>query len=207
MNFRLPYPHLFSSVPDFLMGLAFLATWIEPFALGIDMPAYLFQVMLLEFIIIHSAGFMGGVIYSNSPKRRKLQLLLGLGLFYFVFVSGFALGFRSWWPVIAFGLLLFNRMMSAVTGQAEEGKEKELVMSMWGVNVACYLVAVFAAILIPLPEFGISPDHFGGLDISGEFADEPHRLMAWGFLYFTMVGVFEWKLHKKMRIPKYGTTA
>ena len=160
MNFRLPYPNVFSSTPDFLMGLAFLATWIDPTSLGDDMVSYLFQVMLLEFIIIHSAGFMSGVIYGNSPRAQKIKLMIGLGLFYSLFVVGFAVGFNSWWPIIAFWGLLFNRMMSVLTGQAEEGKENEFVKNMWGLNVFCYLVSVFVVILLPLPALRVSPNDF-----------------------------------------------
>lgn len=191
MNFRLPYPHLISSVPDFLMGLAFLVTWIEPTAIGEDMVPYLFQVMMVEFIIIHSAGFMGAVIYGKDPRAKKVKVLLGLSLFYLVFILGFSFGFRSWWPVIAFGGLMFNRMMSVFTGQAEAGKEDEFIKNMWAVNVFCYIVSIFTAILLPLPELGVTPDQLSHLNMSGDFIDEPHKMMAWGFMYFTAVGFFE----------------
>ncbi|MFA6470079.1 MAG: hypothetical protein WCW35_14385 [Bacteroidota bacterium] len=135
MNFRLPYPHIFSSIPDLVLGLAFLATWINPKALGDDMVSSLFQVMLLEFIIIHSAGFAGGVKFGNSPIRRRISLLFGLGLFYSLFVIGFAVGFQSWWPIITFWGLMLNRMLSVLTGQAEQGMEQEFVKNMWGVNI------------------------------------------------------------------------
>lgn len=193
MNLRLPYPNVISSVPDFLMGLAFLVTWIEPTAIGDDMVSYLFQVMLVEFIIIHSAGFMGAIIYNDEPKAKKIKFLLGLSLFYLVFILGFSLGFRSWWPLIAFGGLMFNRLMSVLTGQAEEGKENEFVKNMWGINVFCYLVSVFTAILLPLPELGVTSENLSHLNMSGDFVDEPHKMMAWGFLYFTFVGYFEMK--------------
>jgi hypothetical protein len=89
MNLRLPYPNIISSVPDFLMGLAFLVTWIEPTAIGEDMVPYLFQVMMVEFIIIHSAGFMGTVIYGNEPRAKKVKVPCSdFILFYFLFILG-----------------------------------------------------------------------------------------------------------------------
>ena len=191
MNLRLPYPNIISSVPDFLLGIAFLVTWIEPAAIGEDMVPYLFQVMMVEFIIIHSAGFMGTVIYGNEPRAKKVKVLLGLSLFYFIFILGLSFGFRSWWPVIAFGGLMFNRMISVFTGQAEQGKEDEFIKNMWAINVFCYLVSIFTAILLPLPELGVSPDQLSHLNMSGDFIDEPHKMMAWGFLYFTAIGYFE----------------
>lgn len=193
MNFRLPYPNVFSSVPDFIVALTFLVTWIEPSTLGEGMIVSLFQVMLLEFIIIHSAGFMGHVIYGTAPRSKKILHLSGLGLFYFVFVAGFALGFRSWWPVIAFGGLLLNRMLSVLTGQFEQGKERESAMQQWGINVACYLVSLFAVILLPVPEWGVPSDALAHLDMSGDFVEQPHTMIAWGTVYYFMVGWFEWK--------------
>ncbi len=193
MNFRLPYPNVFSSVPDLVLGLAFLATWIDPASLGDDMVSSLSQVMLLEFIIIHSSGFMGAVIYGNEPRGKKILYLAGLGFLYMLFVFGFAFGFRSWWPVIAFSGLMFNRMLGVLTGQAVQGTESEYVKQMWGVNVAFYLVSVFIAILVPFPELGVSAADLAHLNMSGDFIDHPEKMMVWGFLYFTAVGYFELK--------------
>jgi hypothetical protein len=201
MNFRLPYSNVLSSIPDFLMGLAFLATWIDPTSLGDDMVSYMFQVMLLEFIIIHSAGFMSGVIYGNSPRAQKIKIIIGLGLFYTLFVAGFAVGFNSWWPVIAFWGLMFNRMMSVLTGQTETGKENEFVKNLWGLNVFCYLVSIFVVIFLPLPALGVSSSDLSHLNMSGDFVDQPEKMMAWGFLYFSMVGWFELKTPRWVQQP------
>ncbi|MFA5834553.1 MAG: hypothetical protein WDA22_13830 [Bacteroidota bacterium] len=196
MNFHLPYSNVFSAAPDFVMGLAFLATWIDPASIGEDMVSSLSQIMILEFIIIHSAGFMTSIIYGNAPKGKKIKILFGLGLFYSVFVLGFSFGFRSWWPLIAFGGLMFNRMLSVLTGQAEQGKENEFIMNMWGVNVACYLVSLFAVLLIPLPTFGVSSNALSHLNMGGDFIDQPHKMIAWGFLYFSLIGLYELKMRR-----------
>lgn len=196
MNLRLPYPNIISSVPDFLLGLSFLVTWIDPKALGDDMVSYLFQVMLLEFIIIHSAGFMSGVIYGNATLGQKIKMMIGLGSFYFIFIIGFALGFHSWWPVIAFGGLMMNRMMSVLTGQAEAGTEIAFAKNMWGLNVFYYLLSIFVVIFLPLPALGITPDVLSDLNMSGDFVDEPEKMMAWGFLYFSLIGWSELKIPK-----------
>ncbi|MEW5800319.1 MAG: hypothetical protein AB1728_15070 [Bacteroidota bacterium] len=191
MPVRIPYAHVISGVPDIVLAFAFLATWIDPFALGENMVPYLFQVMLLEFIIIHSSGFMSGIMFSGTEKKKKIMMLSGLGGFYMLFAGGFALGFKSWWPVITFGGLLLNRMLSVLLGQSPEGEEKMFAMKMWGANVVFYLLSVFAVIILPLPVLGVSSDHLSHLDMSGEFVDQPHLMMAWGFLYFLAAGLFE----------------
>lgn len=205
MPVRFPYPNIVSGLPDLLLAAAFLATWIDPYALGDDMVPFLFQVMLLEFIIIHSAGFMSGVMFSGLNKQRRLIALLLLGGFYMLFVAGFAVGFKSWWPVITFSGLLFNRMLSVMLGQSPDGNEKQFAMAMWAVSVVFYLLSVFAAILAPLPMLGVSSEQLRHLDMSGEFVDEPHRLMAWGFLYFTLTGVFELFFMKKKISQSHNT--
>lgn len=198
MFYRLPFSHIISGLPDIILGLTFLVTWIDPTALGDDMVPFLFQVMLLEFIIIHSSGFMGALMFSKIDRKKKFISFLLLGGFYMLFAGSFAWGFQSWWPVIAFGGLLFNRMLSILTGQSPDGNEQFFAMKMWGVSVAFYLLTVFFAILIPLPALGISSDLLSHLDISGEFVDEPHLMIAWGFLYFTLTGLYEFSLFREI---------
>ena len=76
MNFRLPFPTLFSSVPDFVMGLAFLATWIDPYSLGDGMISFALMVMLLEFIIIHSSAFIGSIMFGDADKKKKVIAMI-----------------------------------------------------------------------------------------------------------------------------------
>jgi hypothetical protein len=193
MNFRLPFPNLFSSIPDFVMGLAFLATWIDPYSLGNDMISFALMVMLLEFIIIHSSAFIGSIMFGDGAKKKKVIAMIGFSAFYMIFVLTFSLGFGDWWPVIAFTGLMLNRLLSVIVGDIPEGEERERVRGMWAINVVCYLVGVFATTLLPVPEFGITPDVVSAAGLTGEgiWIDEPYRVVAFGFFYFTAVGVFE----------------
>lgn len=183
------------------MGLAFLVTWIDPFSLGNNMPQYLLLVMLMEFIIIHSAGFMGVVIYGSGERKKRILLVIGLGLFYSLFVAGFALSFGEWWPLWAFWLLIVNRLMSGMFEGDNNEEKKKVVMGMWVINVVCYLVGVFATTLLPVPELGITPHVISAMNLSGEgvWIEEPYRVLAFGWLYFTVVGLFEFMMPKWMK--------
>lgn len=198
MNFRLPYPHVISALPDFVMGLVFLVTWIEPFALGDTLPQYLMLVMLLEFVIIHSAGFMGVAMFSGAAPGRRVLFTIGLGLFYSLFVLGFCLAFGEWWPLWTFWLLILNRLMSGIAGGSENTEKKKLVFGIWGASVVCYLFGIFATTLMPLPEFGITPSVITSLHLSGGgvWIEEPYRVLAFGWVYFTSVGFFELAISK-----------
>jgi hypothetical protein len=195
-EFRIPYPNYVSALPDLVMALMFLATWIEPTALGRNMIQYLVLVMLMEFIIIHSSAFFGAALLSTLPKLKKTLAVLGLGAFYTLFVAGFSLAEGEWWPIVAFWGLVFNRLMSVLLGRSIEGKEKVSMMAMWVIGTVCYLGGVFLTILLPVPELGITPEFAAALPMHGGglWFDEPHRLVAFGFIYFTAIGLIEIKL-------------
>jgi hypothetical protein len=204
MTFKLPFPQFISSVPDFLMGAAFLATWIDPYALGDGMLPYLLLVMLLEFIIIHSSAFIGNIMYGDLSKQKKITMMLGFFGFYTLFVLAFSLGFGEWWPIVAFTGLMLNRMLSVLVGNLPEGEERERVKSMWAVNVLCYIVGVFATILLPIPAMGITPEVISQAGLTGEgiWVEEPYRLAAFGFLYFTAVGYIELTIERRLHVQK-----
>lgn len=207
MTLKLPFPNIFSSVPDFLMGAAFLATWIDPYALGDGMLPYLMLVMLLEFIIIHSSAFIGNIMYGDLSKQKKITMMLGFFGFYTLFVLAFSLGFGEWWPIVAFTGLMLNRMLSVLVGNLPEGAERERVRSMWAVNVFCYIVGVFATILLPIPALGITPEAIAQAGLTGEgiWIEEPYRLAAFGFLYFSAVGSIELTIERSNKGKKPST--
>ena len=91
--------HLFSALPSFALSVLFLVTWIAPAAFGDKMISYLMLVMLMEFINVHAAGFMGNAIISDADRTRKATMIIGLGLFYTLFVGAFAFAFKQWWPL------------------------------------------------------------------------------------------------------------
>ena len=68
--------HLFSALPSFFLSGMFLITWIAPDALGGKMISYLMLVMLLEFINVHAAGFMGNTIISDVNRGKKATTII-----------------------------------------------------------------------------------------------------------------------------------
>ena len=107
--------------------------------------------MLLEFIVVHSGGFAGVVMFGDLAPRSKVTALAGLGLFYTLFVGAFALAFHTWWPLASFWGLMANRMMSGLIGQAAPGEEKALAQRGWAAGAVFYLLFAFATTLPPIP--------------------------------------------------------
>ncbi len=188
-----------AAVPDFALAAGFLITWIAPATFGQRAVAYLMLVMLLEFIIVHASGFMGSVILNEPLSRRtRFKALLGLGAFYGLFAAAFSAAFRAWWPLWTIFLLTLNRLLAVLTGELPEGRERAYVRRSWAVAALLYLVFVLVTTLLPVPRFGITAEvvRAQGLPGSGLWIDAPHRVLAFGFLYFLATGLSELVSHR-----------
>ena len=150
-------------------------------------------LMLLEFINVHAAAFMGNTITSESSRGMKAITITGLGVFYTLFVGAFALAFEQWWPMWAFWGLVVNRLLGVLLGKAPTGQEKSMVRTSWAIGMFCYVMLVFATVMLPVPSFGVTSEVIArqGFTASGLWIDEPYRMMAFGFLYFAAIGLTE----------------
>jgi hypothetical protein len=190
-----------AALPDFALAAVCLGTWIAPAWLGPQRIGGLMLLMLVEFVVIHSAAFMGMVLWSDAPTRTRIVRVLGLGGFYSMFVAAFALGFHTWWPLAGFWILVLNRLLGALVGQAPSGAEREFVRRGWGAGAALYLLAVAVTTIAPVPRLGISAEVVRAADLpgSGLWIDEPYRVIAAAFLYFALLGWSELYSHRTFR--------
>jgi hypothetical protein len=184
---------LIQAVPDLGISAVFLITWLRPDTFGPQFVRRLVLVMLLEFIVIHSAGFMGAATISAVSRLRRILVILGFGLFYSLFTGAFSLAFHTTWPFLSFWVLIANRMLGVVVSPAGDLKEANVVMLGWGLTVLAYLGCCFLTVLVPMPRFGITAEvvqrqAFTG---GGLWIDQPHTAIAFGFFYFLVVGLGE----------------
>jgi len=151
------FQRLAHALPDAITASIFLYAWMAPLRWRETLVAELMLVMLVEFILIHSAPFMGSIVLaSDEGLKKRLVAFAGFTVFYSLFIGGFALGFKSWWPVIAFIWLIAAKLVSIVTDRRHTERQKQRMRGYWGVSALFYLLAVFATLFIPLPEFGIT---------------------------------------------------
>ena len=120
--------------------------------------------------------------------------MAGFALFYLIFVSAWAWSIREYWPFLAFGWLLVGKL--AVVFERRGDVEREHVArSAWAVSGIAYLPGAFVSVLIPLPRFGLDATVVAKVDLAGAglWIDEPHRVMAFGFLYFGVLALTKWR--------------
>jgi hypothetical protein len=153
--------------------------------------------MLMEFIVIHSSAFMGTAAWGGFGNRMpRIVAILGLGLFYSLFVGSFALVFKTWAPLLGFWGLTLNRLLGSVVLPID-GEDSQMMKS-WASCTFFYLVAVFATTFLPVPALGVTPDVIAAADVPGDsglWVTRPYTVLAAGFLYYTACGLSELTSH------------
>ncbi len=191
-----------SSLPDFVTATIFFITWIAPDTLGGNAVRDLMLVILLEFLVVHSSGFFGGVVFADEVPRLKRTLsILGLGTFYLLFAVGFSFAFSVWWPALVMLWLLLGKISAIWFAPVTHEQERTRQMTFWGISALFYVIGIFATTLLPMPEFGVTGSG-STYDIPGEglWVDYPHKVIGFGTLYFVTLGYFKLSYREKQII-------
>ena len=182
-----------SAVPDFALAGFFAITWFMPTAFGTRTFGRCEEIMLMEFIIVHSSAFLGFAM--TAPKRRSTRVfsVIGLGLLYSLFVGSFALAFHNVWLLASFWGLLINRTLSIIFGPTPREGDLDFIVVGWATAVVCYLGFIFLTAFANLPRFGVTAAAVAAQSIPGGgiWADEPVRVVAFGLFYYAAIGVTE----------------
>ncbi len=180
-----------AALPDGITAAGFALVWLFPFALDELSVRTALLVMVLEFFLIHATGFFTAI--GGAPRIRRawrMLALAGLTLFYLAMVGAFAMSFGEWWPVLAFLWLAVGKAAWAWGTRPGDGDDA-MVMPMvaWAGSVVAYLFGAFLTILVPVPRLGMTGQvqpRFG-LEGGGLWIEEPHRVVAFGLVYFGLL--------------------
>jgi len=177
---------MLAALPDLGLAGLFLLTWISPYAIKETMVADLVLVMLLEFFVVHSAGFMGITLYRAKTRIRRTLETVGLGLFYSLMVGAFAWGEGVLWPLWAFWGLVGNRLAGMLLEPPGSDEGVGAAAGAWVIGTIAYLFAVFATIALPLPRLGITDAVIAaqGFSAGGLWPEQPWVPLAAGVLHF-----------------------
>lgn len=188
-----PAAGVFAAGPDLLLSAVFVYTWFSPMAFDPQMVRRLTAVVLLEFVVMHSAPLSGMIALSGAARSRKAMALVGLGAFYLMFAGGFALAFGSLWPVVSFVSLMLNRLLGVLVHAVPQGAYARYLGSVWVIGAVTYILGVALTAVLPVPPLGVTPEVVAAqqYNMRGLWIDQPHRALAFGAFYFAIVGVWE----------------
>jgi hypothetical protein len=188
---------LLGASPDAITAAACFVVWISPLAFGTGAVKTVVLMMLMEFLLVHGAGFFTSVAFMDEmSKSRRLLAMGALLLFYALFVGVFAWTFHAWWPVWVFLWLAIAKATWVFTARRDRAGEMDRQMAAWAFSVAAYLGAVFAGLMLPVPHLGIRPELVPSLGLpgSGEWVERPHVAVAsMVFYYLALAGFKYWR--------------
>jgi len=183
---------VFSAGPLFWLVVTLVRAWSDPMAVDGGLWVRMgVGLMLMEFIVLHSGGFMGALAVGDVAPRRKLALFLGLAAFYGLFAWAFAAALGTWTVLKIYGLLMAGRYLTVMAAD-KVGKTLLLVRS--AVGVGAYLGTVFLTLFVPVPRAVITYDVLDQVYPgrgSGVWEQQPQIAIAAAVLYFAIMGVFE----------------
>ena len=190
--------YLLSGISDLVLAGLFIVTWVDPLRFSDTLVKSLMLVMLMEFFAIHSGAFLGAVLLSPLGRIKKLAALTGLGAFYSLFIGSFGWRFGTLWPLGIFWLLIVNRMIEVLAGEAPDGMERTIMKRGWAAGVLFYLLSVMLTTVLPVPQLGISGSVVTLQDLTGSglWIDQPWTVIAAGSLYFTLIGLSAMTRHR-----------
>ena len=175
----------------------FWLAWSQPLRWGPHLVKDMEMVLLLEFFVVHSSGFL-------AVFGRVRPIAAGLCLFYLLFVGIICFATGSPWILGAFAWLLFSKLHLKLPGTAAASQAAALREQLfdWPFSVVAYLGSLVAGIAIwDAPRLGITDEVFAaaGLKGAGLFEDQPWKAMAAGVIYFSATGLWRMRLWRWRR--------
>ena len=183
---------LLAALPDAITAAVFLIAWVTPARFGPSSVKDLTLVMAMEFIVIHSSIFYAVIAGVDIARGRRIAWLAGLSCIYLVFVFGFAIGYKSTWPIFAFAWLFASRFAHVWLSPVSSEVEAKRMVNLWAVSVVAYLFGAFTVNLVTIPKLGMTSAFESSMMESGGTgwnSGGAHTTLAFGLMYFCILAL------------------
>lgn len=195
---------LLGALPDAMTAGFFVVLWVAPRLLWPQALRTGLLMMLVEFILVHAAGMLGGMVLAKEGERGKQwKTILAFGAIYLVFIAAWSWQFQAWWPLLALGWLLAGKLSLVLQSLPTADKQHQL-QSTWAIGVLAYLVGVGLTTFLPIPRLGLTRTVVAAADLpasGGHWLSHPQSVVAFGAFYF---GVLALVKVLGFRLPRTG---
>ena len=188
------------ALPDALTAGFFIVLWVAPQWLWPQALRTGLLMMLVEFILVHAAGMLGGMVLARQGDAgQRWKPIVGFGALYLVFIAAWSWQFQAWWPFLALGWLLAGKL-SLVLQPLPDADRRHRLQSDWAIGVMAYLAGVFITTFLPLPRLGLTRTVVAAADLpggGGHWLSHPQSVVAFGAFYFgvlALVKAMDWRL-------------
>jgi Kef-type K+ transport system membrane component KefB len=146
-------------------------------------------LLLMEFLILHSAGMTCGIMAEKKTRGEKYKMLAGLFIMYCVMGIGFAASTDSPSLLVMLIAIMVGRFVTVITGEQDQGLHKRTAY-----GVMLYLACAAGTVFIAVPEMGITREVLAEVYPSrggGVWERYPQRPIVAGAVYFGVMGILE----------------
>jgi len=189
------------------LAYALIGVWLEPmnwdnghwvrFGVGL---------LLLEFLLLHSAAMFAAVAQSDKPPQAKRRHMLLMSGMYLLMCLGFSLAMDSFTLLAILGTVTVSRVVTTLVGEQQTGMPKRAAY-----GTVVYLLCVGLTVVTEFPQMGITkevldavyPTRGGGL-----WERYPQNAIVGGALYFGIMGlleIFVWSRSPEDTVPFQST--
>jgi Kef-type K+ transport system membrane component KefB len=179
-----------AGLPCLYLSYALMAVWIDPMSWdsGRWVP-YGVGLLLMEFLILHSAGMTCGIMAEKKTRKEKYKILAGLFLIYCVMGLGFAAATDSPSLLGMLIAIMVGRFVTVINPEQVRGLQKRTAY-----GVMLYMACTTGTVFIAVPEMGITPEVLAEVYPSrggGVWERYPQRPIVAGAVYFGVMGILE----------------
>jgi len=150
--------------------------------------------MLTEFLVITASVFMTLFAASDASTIRKIVWICIFGGVYIIFGACWSLIIKTIAPVASMIVLLASRFTFVLFSGKLSQRETKHQMMVLHIRCAAY-VFLACVIIMPLnlPRFGMTAELITNLHLPhrGLWISEPHRVAAFGVVYFLILAIVE----------------
>lgn len=187
-------PKLIAAAPSALMAAAFLWVWLQPFAFGPQSVRDLLLVLAVEWLLVLATlALIWLQPASGTPPRALRRLLIAHVLSQLVAVLIVAWLLQAPWVLLALLMMAERQVRVWRTPPGSDARERHAIEA--GVAFGLFLIAVFVALMLPLPQLGL-PDSLW-IEIEqlglGVWVEEVQPALGLGLLYFAGTAVWRWQ--------------
>ncbi|WP_374602565.1 hypothetical protein [Arenimonas sp.] len=204
------FVRLLGALPDVATACFFAVLWLAPQMLWPQALRTGLLMMLVEFILVHAAGMLGGIVLArDAGTARRWKPVLGVGVLYLVFIAAWAWQFQAWWPLLALAWLLAGKVALVIRPMPDADRRHQLA-SDWAIGVMAYLAGAAITTLLPIPRLGLTRDVVGAAELpgtSGLWVTHPQSVVAFSVFYFSVLALVKllgWRLPAS-QLPAAGS--
>ncbi len=187
---------LAGTIPEFFMAYIYIVTWFIPFGLGDFMVRDLSLLITIEIatlallFMIYILGSLNGNDAADGAEFARMFFIIVSAGWWLLMTACYLAGYSKTWLLLLIWILFLGKF-TAMIGSWGLDRNTFSLTGRLTVMFILYFSMLSFVYCVPLPYLGIDASLASGLPQTIFFSAEPHKAIAFGFLYYFLSGLYE----------------